>query len=121
MREEEQKEVKNPTIYLTHEDNKKTISVFNGESISVTIGNPGDGGYQFENPSYDKSLLVLKSHTHQNPTPRVDGNLITGDFGTDTWIFTSIKSGTTRISIDASRRWDSSSRTTLFSAIVLIK
>jgi len=85
-------------INTTVTDNGKTIAVASGQTVAVTLNNPIDGGYEFNTPIYDAGVLNLSSHTH---TPG-DINR-TGDGGTDTFNFTSLKSGTTNLSITASR------------------
>jgi len=87
------------TISLTAANSGGTITAVKGQSITVTLSNPGDGGYQFNDPQYNASVLKLNSHTHANP---VNSNAV-GDFGTDTWTFTPQSSGTTTLSIAASR------------------
>lgn len=93
------KERVNADVQLTSQDSGKTTSVSNGETIALTVGNPGDGGYQFIDPKFDSSVLILNSHTHQPPK---DSKMI-GDFGTDTWKFTAIANGKTMLTVSASR------------------
>jgi len=85
-------------VNTTVTDNGKTIAVTSGQTVAVTLNNPMDGGYEFDTPLYDAGVLTLSSHTH---TPGNTNNI--GDGGTDTFNFTSLKSGTTTLSITASR------------------
>jgi hypothetical protein len=39
--------------------NGKTIAVSKGEVLKITLGNPGDGGYSFDAPQYNSSVLTL--------------------------------------------------------------
>lgn len=87
------------TVQLSGADSNKTINVVNGEKILITLGNPGDGGYNFDNWQYNSSVLKLVSHTHNAPA---NSDRI-GDFGSDTWQFTAIASGTSTMKITAAR------------------
>lgn len=103
-------------FYLTDKENKTKNTILKGNTVFITLGNPGDGGYQFENPIYDKTLFVLKNHTHKNPAP----SGVVGDFGTDTWEFLSVKKGTSNIVIDISRPWDKSNKINDFTSSIII-
>lgn len=87
------------SVQLTAADSNKTIKVANGEKILVTLGNPGDGGFTFDDWQYNSTVLKLVNHTHNPPA---NSNMI-GDFGSDTWQFTAIASGTTTMKITAAR------------------
>ncbi len=89
----------NADTQLTAADSGSTASVTVGQTISLTLGNPGDGGYQFNDPQYNNSVLTLVSHTRQGA---VNPNLI-GNFGSDTWNFTAKGSGTTTLEVTAHR------------------
>ena len=95
--------VKNlPIISLQEVGNNKVENLAVGQTVTVTLRNPGDGGYQFDNPEYDTSLVHLDGHTHASP----QANAPMGDFGTDTWSFTALKAGATDLVITASREWN---------------
>jgi len=80
----------------------------------VTLSNPMDGGYEFNTPIYDAGVLTLSNHTH------TAGDINrTGDGGTDTFNFTSLKSGTTNLSITASR--GKTDTISMFTAKVVVK
>lgn len=103
----------NTVKQLTAADAGSTASVTMGQTISLTLGNPGDGGYQFNTPQYNASVLTLQSHTHQNGTNNI------GDFGSDTWNFTAKGSGTTTLEVTASR--GSTGTISLFSNQISVK
>jgi predicted secreted protein len=86
-------------LRLSQVDTAKTAIVAQGQSVLITVNNPGDGGYEFNEWQYDASILHLDSHTHAAPTNASS----VGSFGTDTWQFTSLKSGTTSVKLTASR------------------
>jgi len=87
------------TLTLTVADSGKTLSVVNGEKILVTLGNPGDGGFTFNAWQYNSSVLQLVGHTRNYPP----ANSPVGDFGSDTWQFTAIQSGTSTLKITATQ------------------
>ncbi|SDF07788.1 Chagasin family peptidase inhibitor I42 [Mucilaginibacter pineti] len=101
---------------LTIADAGSTASVSMGETISLTLGNPGDGGYQVNDPLYKTSVLTLVSHTHQNSTTNA-----VGDAGNDTWKFTAKGSGTTTLEITASRGTQGADKISLFSNQITVK
>ena len=80
-------------------DSGKTISVLNGQKLQLTLGNPGDGGYTFNAPQYDTSILKLNDHIRIAP---VNSNNI-GDFGEDAWEFSALKPGNATLTITAAR------------------
>jgi predicted secreted protein len=100
---------------LTAADAGTTTAVTKGETISLTLGNPGDGGYQLNDPQYKTSVLTLVSHTHQ------DGSNAVGDFGKDTWKFTANGTGTTILEITASRGTPGAEKISLFSNQITVK
>ncbi|QEC75046.1 protease inhibitor I42 family protein [Mucilaginibacter ginsenosidivorax] len=84
---------------LTSTDSGSTATVSMGQTISLTLGNPGDGGYQFNDPKYNSSVLTLVSHKEN---VGVHAGMI-GDFGKDIWTFTAKGSGTTTLEVTAHR------------------
>jgi predicted secreted protein len=93
------KDSNKPILRLSQVDTAKIAVVAQGQAVLITVNNPGDGGYEFNEWQYDTSILHLDSHIH---TPPANAQSV-GDFGTDTWQFTSVKSGTTSLKLTASR------------------
>jgi len=89
----------NATVKLGIADTGKIVAVSKGQTISVTLENPGDGGYSFNAWQYDNTVLNLNSHTHINPT----NTNVAGDFGTDVWVFSTLKTGSSAVLLTASR------------------
>jgi predicted secreted protein len=89
----------NVTLQLTAADSDKTITVANGGKILISLTNPGDGGFNFDNWQYNPSVLKLVNHTRNYPT---NSDRI-GDFGSDTWQFSAIASGTSTLKITATQ------------------
>ena len=105
-------------ITLTSADAHKDIAAKKGQKIQLTLRNPGDGGYQFDEVTLDMSLLILDSHTHTSSP----NNGMVGNFGTDTWIFTAVGSGKTTIKITASRSWEKDQKPSeMFAAYINIQ
>jgi predicted secreted protein len=115
------KPVSSRVINLTEKDKSSTITVSQGDTIAVTLGNPGDGGYQFDEPRYNGSIIALNGHTHSNPDPGPNGQSAPGDFGRDVWEFTALKSGMSVIDITATRPWNKVDSVTIFSITIKIK
>jgi predicted secreted protein len=84
---------------LTALDSGKTVSLAQGQIVRITLGNPGDGGFTFNTWQYDATILHLDNHTRILPT----NTQITGDFGSDEWQFTALKSGVSTLKISATR------------------
>ncbi|MEO6633821.1 MAG: hypothetical protein ABIN13_18910, partial [Mucilaginibacter sp.] len=51
-------------VQVDYTKNGQTISVATGQSLQLTLGNPGDGGYDFDTPQFNPLVLSLVSHTH---------------------------------------------------------
>lgn len=90
-------------ITINKNNNNSTVNIENGNILNVTLTNPGDGGYQFDEPSYDTTLLKLLSHEHTNAK---DAAYMVGNFGTDTWKFEAISSGQTKLIFNIYRAWE---------------
>ena len=107
-----------PDKKITSDDNGKVVTLAKSQHVEIVLGNPGDGGYQFDAPEYDTSLLHLNTHSHIAPTSK---NALPGNFGTDVWEFTAIKSGSTDVSITATRPWKGGDTVSVFKSSFLIK
>ena len=104
------------TALIDDTSNGKTETLHTGQQFTVTLPNPGDGGYQFDNPEYDTSLMHLDDHTHLAP----ESNVPLGNFGTDVWTFSALKAGATDLTITSSRSWNGEKGNT-FKTSLLIK
>jgi len=105
-----------PYVQVNGADNGKSISLAQGQTLKVDLGNPGDGGYTFDTPQYDPAVLSLKRHTH---TPPANTNL-TGDFGTDTWEFSALQSGNTSLTITATRSFKANSTVVIYTGKIAV-
>ena len=103
-------------LQLDSSSNAKIIQISTGQDFQITLGNPGDGGYTFNAPDYDTSLLHLDNHSRATAT---SGAM--GDFGTDTWQFTTLKTGATDITITATRAGTPKDTVNIYKASVSIK
>jgi predicted secreted protein len=86
-------------INLTAADAGKTVAVSSGQTVSLTLGNPGDGGYVFDAPQCDTTVLHLNKHTFTPPA----NSLLVGAAGSDTFEFMPLKKGISTLAITASR------------------
>ncbi|MBS1522575.1 MAG: protease inhibitor I42 family protein [Bacteroidetes bacterium] len=80
-------------------DSGKTVTLINGQTLELTLGNPGDGGYTFNPPQYDSTILKLTDHIRIPPVNSAN----IGDFGKDTWRFSTLKPGSATLTITATR------------------
>ena len=102
-------------VQVDYGENGKIINIAVGQSLKLTLGNPGDGGYAFDNPQYNSAVLSLTNHTHIAPTSGA-----VGDFGKDTWEFKAVKSGSSVLSISATRSFDKTNPVVMFSGNVAV-
>ena len=120
-----------PIVSLTESDSGKTIELIKDQSLTITLSNPGDGGYTFDDPQYDASLLQLDSYVHNSSvsasTTVPDNSAsasttvpISGNFGTDVWQFSPLKSGTSDLVITATRPWSGGGTVTMFKISVVV-
>jgi predicted secreted protein len=96
-------------LKLTGADTGKMLTVDTSQIIEISLPNPGDGGYTFDNPEFDTSLIHLNNHYHNAPATKNPG-----DFGNDVWQFVAIRQGVTDITIIASRPWDKGGKSVIF-------
>lgn len=88
------------TVYITEQDNNTTITVIAGDSINLTLKDYGDGGYQSNITTIDEQILRLDNNFNWGSSGML------GDFGNDTWIFTTIHSGETTLRLECRQPWD---------------
>ena len=105
----------NGDIQLNLQNNGTSITAAAGESILLTLQNPGDGGYDFDTPQFDGGILNLLKHVHTAPT---SNNI--GDYGIDTWLFVVTSSGNTALTIPATRFGNNNSQVTMFSVTIKV-
>ncbi|MDP9081398.1 MAG: protease inhibitor I42 family protein [Bacteroidota bacterium] len=103
-------------IQVDAQQNGKTIAVSKGQTIKITLGNPGDGGYSFNAPQYNSAVLSIGSHTR---IPSTTGAV--GDAGKDSWEFKALTSGQSDLTFTATRGNDASSAITIFSGKITVK
>ena len=104
------------TLKITSQQNGQPVTLAQGQTLDVTLQNPGDGLYSFDQPKYDGTVLRFVDHLHQGP---INNNI--GNFGTDSWDFVAIKAGSTTLTITATRGNDSSTTATMLSNSVSVK
>ncbi|HZY39232.1 MAG TPA: protease inhibitor I42 family protein [Mucilaginibacter sp.] len=103
-------------IKITALQNGKPVTLTQGQTLDVTLQNPGDGLYSFDQPKYDVTVLRFVDHLHQGPT-----NNNVGNYGMDSWDFVAIKPGSTTFTITATRGADKSTTVTMLSSNVSVK
>ncbi|HVW96367.1 MAG TPA: protease inhibitor I42 family protein [Mucilaginibacter sp.] len=110
-------EFKTGMVSASDKDNGRTISLLPKQLLIVTLRNPGDGGYAFDSPVFEKDIIGLTGKTHINP----DSASAAGDFGKDRWIFHGIKKGSSKLEITATRSFDKEHPVVIFSASIVVK
>jgi predicted secreted protein len=103
-------------VKITAQQNGQPVTLARGQTLNVTLQNPGDGLYSFDQPKYDATVLRFVDHLHQGPT-----NNNAGNFGIDSWDFVAIKAGSTALTITATRNNDNSTTATMLSNSVSVK
>ncbi len=112
--------INNSVLELTSSDRGQTFEVVKGQIISVTLCNPGDGGYQFDTPQYDSLFLNLISHVNipiqSNIYPPMPG----GCYGNDVFKFQVLNTGTSKLNINASQPWIGGSTSNMFNSTFVV-
>ena len=103
-------------VQITAQQNGQPVSLVQGQTLKVTLQNPGDGLYSFDQPKYDAAVLRFVDHLHQGPT---NNNI--GNSGTDSWDFTAIRAGSTPLTITATRGTDKSTTTAMITNNIAVK
>lgn len=102
------------TVYITEQDNNTTITVIAGDSINLTLKDYGDGGYQWNITNIDEQILRLDNNFNW------DSSGMLGDFGNDTWIFTTLGGGETTLSLECRQLWDGGDTTATMTVTIRI-
>jgi predicted secreted protein len=102
-------------VQLTEQDNGKSIIISKEQTIKITLRNPGDGGYAFNEPEYNSSIVSFNNHAHTLPK-----TYAVGGFGTDTWEFRALKTGATKVTITAFRSFEKNNPMVMFTATIVI-
>ncbi len=84
-------------VYINADANDTTVSVKKGDTVNLTLQDYGDGGYIWTITRIDEKLLFQTNQFNWG------GSGMLGDFGKDTWVFTSTQTGSTTLSLDCKR------------------
>lgn len=86
-------------------DNGKTFSLALGQELVVRLTEFGsDGGYVFQDPAYDATILHLDTY-YLVPPAEVPSEAV-GASPVGVWIFTAIKKGSTNFAVSTARSWN---------------
>jgi len=85
--------------------------------VRLTLSNPGDGGYSFDPPKCNSSIISLKMHTRILP----GSNAAIGNFGLDAWEFKAIARGSDHLTITATRGTDKTSTAVIFDGLITVE
>jgi predicted secreted protein len=103
-------------VKITAQQNGQPVTLAKGQTLDVTLQNPGDGNYSFDQPKYDATVLRFVDHLHQAPTNNKAGNA-----GIDSWDFVAIKTGSTTLSITATRGSDKNTTVTMLTNNIAVR
>jgi predicted secreted protein len=85
------------THYLTVDDNNSIVSVKKGDFLNITLQDYGDGGYSWVITHVDSTLLQQLNYF------RWGSSGMLGDFGKDTWVFTTLHTGSNTLNLECVR------------------
>ena len=105
-----------PILQIYAQDSGRTFTLSKGQSLKISLANPGDGGYNLDAPQYSPSVLKLNDHILIAPT-RTD---VIGDFGTDTWEFSALATGSSALTITATRPFDKNNPVVMFTGTIVV-
>ncbi len=88
-------------LTLTEKDSGRTVTLKVGETLLLSLRNPGSGGYQALPPVFDAGVLTLLSQRDQAPLkPRP------GDFGCLEFTWQARRPGATEVTVNIARPWE---------------
>jgi predicted secreted protein len=88
------------TVSINESNDQQDIILNPGQKLVVNLIDPGDGGYVFADPAYNKDIIKLDGYQNASAT----SGLI-GDFGHDIWTFGGNQKGTTDLQYEVYRPW----------------
>jgi predicted secreted protein len=103
-------------VMLTDDDAGKKLTIASGQKCTLSLNNPGDGGYNLDKPQLDSTIIHLEKYEHIAPA-----NGLTGDAGKDNWQFTPVRIGITILKITATRPWNNGGTVTMFTDTIVVK
>jgi len=104
-------------IKLSDSDAGKTTDLAKGQIFTLTLPDHIDGGYRFDRPLYDSTILHLDKLSERSPA----ANSPMGHPGLAVWQFSALKAGKTILEINASRPWKGGGTVTIFKNTVVVK
>lgn len=85
------------TIFLTGADHETTVSLKKGDIVNLTLPDYGDGGYIWSVVQLDDKFL------RQTDSFTWGSSGLLGDFGKDTWLFSTLCTGSTTLELRCQR------------------
>ena len=104
-------------VSLNESNSGKTVVIQKQQILTLTLFDKVDGGYRFDRPQYDSTVLQLVKLIENPPA----ANSAPGQPGQATWQFTTLKTGKTALTVTATRPWANGGSITVFSNIVIVK
>lgn len=109
----------NGNIFVTAADSGKQITLAAGDVLTLTLdSNTGSTGFSWTNASIGNSSIVKENSRDYQPP---DSNLI-GASGQDIWTFKALEKGTSTISMNYTRPWETGAEpAATFNVTVIVK
>lgn len=95
--EHQKNQQKTMIVSLTETDSNTVVSLKKGDLVNLTLPNYGDGGYVWAVIQFDDHLLG------QTDMFTWGSSGMLGDFGKDTWLFTTLDIGSTTLELRCQR------------------
>ena len=103
------------TVYINADANNTIVSVKKGNMVNLTLQDYGDGGYVWTITRIDETLLVQTDQFNWGSSGML------GDFGKDTWVFTTLNTGITTLKLECARPFNTTDITQIFVVTINIQ
>ena len=104
-------------VNLNESSSGKTVVIPKQQVFTLTLYDKVDGGYRFDRPQFDTTVLRLEKII-ETPPP---ADSPPGRPGLATWQFTTLKTGKTALTVTATRPWANGGSVSVFSNMVVVK
>jgi inhibitor of cysteine peptidase len=107
-------------VSVTESNDGEQIEVAAGGSLTITLESNASTGFQWSESAEIGDLDVLQQTDHQFVAPNDTG--VVGAPGQEVWTFNALKEGTSTISMEYRRSWESAGEAAqTFSLTVIVK
>jgi inhibitor of cysteine peptidase len=89
----------------------REVEVAKDGTVTVTLGSNQTTGFQWSEQAVIGDTTILEQTSHKYVSPEADTQVV-GAAGKEEWIFKTLKSGTTTVSMEYSRPWEGGEKST---------